>query len=141
MPVITGIYFCEMKQFIFLCAVLMAVGCSNPSNDNSETIESVTAGEWQVGKQLFYTRCASCHMVNKEMTGPALKGVENRWPDKQILYAFIRNSQEIIGKDKYARELWLQYNQTIMLPHPDLTDQQIAQILGYINSVSDPPKP
>ena len=89
------------------------------------------------GKKLFYTKCASCHMVNKDMTGPALRGVKDRWPDKEKLYAFIRNSEAIIQKDKYARELWLEWNQTAMLPHPDLTDDDIGAILNYIDSVSE----
>lgn len=127
-----------MKQMIFVFFLLVGVSCASPSSENSEKATEVATGDWQQGKQLFLSRCASCHMVNKEMTGPALKGAEGRWQDKQKLYAFIRNSQEIIGKDKYARELWLQYNQTIMLPHPDLTDQQIDQILGYTRSVSEP---
>jgi hypothetical protein len=76
-------------------------------------------------------------MVNKEMTGPALKGVESRWPDKEKLYSFIRNSEAVIASDKYARELWLRYNQTAMLPHPDLTDENIQNILEYIKSVSE----
>jgi len=76
-------------------------------------------------------------MVNKELTGPALKGVEDRWPDKEKMYAFIRNSEEVISKDKYARDLWLQYNQTMMNKHPDLTDDDIKSILGYIKSVSE----
>jgi cytochrome c2 len=88
------------------------------------------------GKKLFYSKCASCHMVNKDMSGPALKGVEDRWPDKKKLYAFIRNSEEVIRKDKYARELWLQWNQTLMLPHPDLTDDDIDSLLAYIRNVS-----
>jgi hypothetical protein len=75
-------------------------------------------------------------MVNKEMTGPALRGVENRWPDKNKLYAFIRNSEEIIKTDPYAHSLWMQYNQTPMNKQPDLTDAQIRQVLDYINSVS-----
>jgi cytochrome c551/c552 len=75
-------------------------------------------------------------MVNTDMTGPALKGVEDRWPDKKKLYAFIRNSEEVIRNDKYARELWIQWNQTQMLPHPDLTDEDITAILQYIRSVS-----
>lgn len=70
------------------------------------------------------------------MTGPALRGVEERWPDKLKLYSFIRNSEEIIKTDEYARNLWLQFNQTSMTPHPDLTDAQIRQVLDYINSVS-----
>jgi hypothetical protein len=75
-------------------------------------------------------------MVNKDMTGPALKGVEDRWPDKEKLYAFIRNSEEVIRNDKYARELWLQWNQTAMLPHPDLKDEDIRAILDYIKEVA-----
>jgi hypothetical protein len=75
-------------------------------------------------------------MVNKDMTGPALKGVEDRWPDKEKLYAFIRNSEEVIRSDKYARELWLEWNQTTMLPHPDLKDEGIRDILDYIKTVS-----
>ena len=71
------------------------------------------------------------------MTGPALKGVEDRWPDKQKMYAFIRNSTEVIKTDKYAKDLWLKYNQTMMLPHPDLKDEDIRAILDYINSVSE----
>lgn len=75
-------------------------------------------------------------MVNKDMTGPALRGVESRWPDKKKLYAFIRNSEAIIKTDAYAHNLWLQYNQTMMNKHPDLSDAQIQQVLDYIKSVS-----
>ncbi len=91
----------------------------------------------QNGRDIFHSRCASCHMINKELTGPALKGVESRWPDKQKLYAFVRNSQEVIKNDKYAHDLWLEYNQTVMVPHPDLSDSSIQSILYYIKSVSE----
>ncbi len=50
----------------------------------------------QDGKALFAQNCASCHAVNKDLTGPALKGVEDRWPDKKLLYKWIRNNQEVI---------------------------------------------
>lgn len=75
-------------------------------------------------------------MVNKELTGPALKGAEDRWPDKQKMYAFIRNSEAAIKIYKYARDLWLQYNQTIMTKLPDLQDEDIRAILDYIKLVS-----
>jgi mono/diheme cytochrome c family protein len=131
-----------MKQWILLLFIISLSGCSSPDNKSSgKPVPLTVTSTWQQGKQLFYDKCASCHMINKEMTGPALRGVESRWPDKEKLYAFIRNSQEIIAKDKYARELWLQFNQTIMLSHPDLTDAQIDQILGYIKSVSEPVNP
>lgn len=123
----------KMAGALICSLVLLSCGNSTP-NKPAATTQKTASNE---GKQLFYTRCASCHMVNKELTGPALRGVENRWPDKAKLFAFIRNSQEVIATDKYAHDLWLQYNQTQMLPHPDLTDAQIRSVLDYINSVSE----
>ncbi len=115
---------------------LMACGNDNPATEpRSMATENIAANEG--GKKLFYTKCASCHMVNKDMTGPALRGVEQRWPDRDKLYAFIRNSEEIIRSDKYARELWLEWNQTLMNPHPDLTNADIDTILAYINAVTE----
>lgn len=73
------------------------------------------------------------------MTGPALRGVSNRWPDKALLYAFIRNSEAVIAVDAYARKLYLEYNQTAMNKHDDLSDADIAAILNYIESVSVAP--
>jgi mono/diheme cytochrome c family protein len=128
-----------MKKWMGLLALpLLLMACSSQPEKPLETQREIAAvnTDHAQGKKLFYGKCASCHMVNKEMTGPALKGVEARWPDQAKLYAFIRNSEEIIRSDKYARELWLQYNQTAMPPHPDLTDADIRMILDYVNSVS-----
>lgn len=117
-----------------LYGLLMACGSPAPVEEpKSIAVENLANDER--GKKLFYNKCASCHMVNKDMSGPALRGVEDRWPDKEKLYAFIRNSEEVIRSDKYARELWLQWNQTVMLPHPDLTDADIRAILDYIKRV------
>jgi len=121
--------------FLFFLQVLNA--CSSPEPETEpNTIATENLAPNETGKKLFYAKCASCHMVNKDMTGPALKGVEDRWPDKEKLYAFIRNSEEVIRNDKYARELWLQWNQTAMLPHPDLKDEDIRDMLYYIKTVS-----
>lgn len=116
--------------------IIALYACSSSNDKHTEDAKKLPVNA-EKGKLIFYTRCASCHKVNQEITGPALKGVEARWPDKQKLYAFIRNSEEVIRKDKYARELWLQYNQTIMLAQPDLTDADIRAVLDYINSVSE----
>ena len=58
------------------------------------------------GQALFSSNCASCHAVHKDLTGPALAGVEERWGDKERLYAWIRNNQAFLKTgDKYANEL------------------------------------
>ncbi len=97
----------------------------------------------QDGKTLFQTNCASCHAVNKKVTGPALAGVEGRWPDKAKLHAWIRNNQAFLKTgDAYANALYLEYNKSAMTIFPTLTDKDIDAILGYIKSVPavDPKK-
>ena len=122
---------CVLFPFVF------SLACNNPEPaPEPKTIAATDLAPNETGKKLFYAKCASCHMVNKDMTGPALKGVEDRWPDKEKLFAFIRNSEEVIRSDKYARELWLEWNQTAMLPHPDLKDEDIQAILDYIKQVA-----
>lgn len=127
-----------LRTLLFLLLLQVLNACSSPEPmPEPKTIATENLAPTETGKKLFYAKCASCHMVNKDMTGPALKGVEDRWPDKEKLYAFIRNSEEVIRSDRYARELWLEWNQTAMLPHPDLKDEDIAALLGYIKQVSN----
>jgi cytochrome c oxidase cbb3-type subunit III len=33
----------------------------------------------QEGEQLFKAKCNACHMVDKNSTGPLLKGVKKKW--------------------------------------------------------------
>ena len=90
----------------------------------------------QDGKSLFSQNCASCHAVNKKLTGPALAGVEDRWPDKKNLYAWIKNNQAFLKTgDAYANKLYNEYNKTAMNLFPNLTDKDIDAILAYIKSV------
>jgi len=91
------------------------------------------------GQALFSANCASCHAAHKELTGPALAGVEERWGDKKKLHAWIRNNQAFLKTgDKYANELYLKYNKTQMNLFPNLTDPEIDAILAYIKTVPDP---
>ena len=58
-------------------------------------------GDPVAGKALFNTNCASCHKLDKKMTGPALRYVEKRLSedeglDRQWLYSWIRNSSAMI---------------------------------------------
>lgn len=93
----------------------------------------------QEGKTLFQTNCASCHAVHKKGTGPALAGVEDRWPDKGKLYAWIKNNQAVLKSgDAYANALFLEYNKSPMNLFPALTDKEIDAILGYVKSVPAP---
>ncbi|KAF0237165.1 MAG: quinolcytochrome c oxidoreductase pentaheme cytochrome [Chitinophagaceae bacterium] len=93
----------------------------------------------QDGKALFSANCASCHAVHKKLTGPALAGVEERWPDKTKLYSWIRNSAAFLKTgDAYANNLYKEYNGVAMNAFPTLKNEEIDAVLAYIKSVPAP---
>jgi mono/diheme cytochrome c family protein len=85
------------------------------------------------GKALFNANCASCHRKDQQSTGPALMGVEARWPDKKLLYSWIRNSDSVLKSgNEYANSLFNEYNKVRMQQFPSLTNEEIDAILSYI---------
>jgi len=88
------------------------------------------------GKKLFRENCASCHRRNMvdDMTGPALRGVTERWEGREkLLYEWIKNSQAVIDSgDAYAVSLYKKWDNSTMNAFPKLTDEDIADLLSYI---------
>jgi len=85
-------------------------------------------------KTLFRQQCMSCHSIDQNLVGPALKGVTER-RDSAWIYQFIRNSQEMIqAGDPIAVELFNRFNKVPMPSHPNLSDEQIGSLLHYIES-------
>ncbi len=96
-----------------------------------------------VGKTVFKNACAQCHAKNMTaaVTGPALKGSEDRWADypREELYAWVRNSQKLIASGHpYAVELWNQYKPTVMTEN-NLTDDEIESVFLYVTDVLNGP--
>lgn len=96
----------------------------------------------QDGKALFTANCASCHNVHKDMTGPALAGVEDRWPDRAHIIAWVHNSSKVLASgDKYADDLFAKWNKTPMTHFEGiLSDKDVDAILDYIK-VEEAKKP
>ncbi len=91
----------------------------------------------QDGKTLFSQKCASCHAVDKALIGPALVGVQDRWPEKDKLYAWINNSAAVV-KSGYPRAVavYTEYNKIQMTAFPELTAKDIDAILGYVETAA-----
>lgn len=85
------------------------------------------------GKQLFMANCGSCHHATRNLTGPTFYGVRNRWKNKKLLYAYVRNSTEVIKKDAYAKDLFEKWNKVVMTPFPKLKDADIDAIFNYVD--------
>lgn len=96
----------------------------------------------QRGKQLFQQNCAQCHNPLRDATGPALYGKENEVPGgRKWIYNWVHNSSAVIASgDKYAVNLFNQWNHVQMPPFPQLTNQDIDDILDYIKQVGDEAK-
>jgi mono/diheme cytochrome c family protein len=94
-----------------------------------------TASSAQDGHALFTSNCASCHKVNAKLVGPALAGVEDRWPSRAKIHDWVHNSTKVIQSgDPYAVTLFNQYNKTQMTAFPQLSEKDIDAILDYVKS-------
>ena len=86
----------------------------------------------QDGKALFNANCASCHKIDKDLTGPALQGVEDRWPSKDLLKVWIKNwSAAVATGDGYAAKM-KDWSPAAMNQFPNLSDADVDAILTYI---------
>lgn len=88
------------------------------------------------GKKIFTTRCAACHNVNKAMTGPALAGIDQR-RDIDWIINFVQSSQSLVKNgDSYAVAIFEKFNKVPMPDQPDLTPDNIKNVVEYIKSQS-----
>ena len=98
---------------------------------------SAQEGDPAAGKALFNTNCASCHKLDKKMTGPALRNVEARLAedeglDREWLYSWIKNSAGMVKSgDAYANKIYAEYKGVAMTAFPQLSNVDIDNILAH----------
>ena len=85
------------------------------------------------GEGLFKAKCATCHAVFQNGTGPKLYGAVQRWEDAgegDLIYEWVRNNAALraSGKSKRAAEVFAEYKGSVMTVFADLTDDQIKSI-------------
>ena len=90
------------------------------------------------GKSLYNANCAACHKLNKKLIGPALKGVSAKY-EKEWLYSWIKNSAALIKSgDEQAVAIYEEYNKVAMNAFPQLSNEDIDNILAYTDYVPEP---
>ncbi len=101
--------------------------------------QDVDEARQKEGRKLFKSLCASCHKLDKKLVGPALGNIEDR-RENDWLKAWIKNNAELRATgDKDAIAIFEEYNGSNMTAFPQLSDQQIDDIL-YYSTVGDPKK-
>ncbi|MDT0643380.1 cytochrome c3 family protein [Zunongwangia sp. F363] len=94
-------------------------------------------GDASNGKSLFNSLCAACHKPYSESIGPALNGVTSR-QDLEWIYKWVHNNANLRASgDQDAIAIFEEYNETQMPAFPQLSEDDINDILAYVEQ----PKP
>lgn len=90
--------------------------------------------ELKEGELLFKANCASCHKVDKNSTGPMLKGARERWRnagESNLIYEWIHDPVGLAesGRSKRALEI-INFSKSQMTPQ-SLTERQMKLVLKF----------
>ncbi len=91
------------------------------------------------GEKLFKTNCATCHFLDKKMTGPALRGVTTRHSQAWIL-KWVKNNEKLRSSgDAEAMAVYNENDKKTMSTFEQFSDADIKNILSFIDN--GPPNP
>ncbi len=138
------------RNLILSLAIMLAISLTSlaqeaaPVTTTAATPQATAApsksgGDPVAGKALFNTNCAACHKLDAKATGPALRGVANKY-DMPWLYKWIANSSALIKSgDAKAVKIYEEYNKSVMTAFPQLSTVDIDNIIAYTSEVAPPP--
>lgn len=131
-------------KFIFLFFLCIFTLGSYAQDDESShvIIEAIPDADPKKGKELFNSLCAACHKPYKKAVGPALHGVIDKYNgDLEWLYTWIKNSQALIKSgDSRAVAIYEEYNRAAMNAFPQLSNEDIDDILSYVEQPKAEPR-
>ncbi len=118
----------QLKAILLTLLVFFIVNSTNAQGDKA------------AGKVIFNGKCASCHQVKKDGTGPALMGLEDRhkWADHKELLKWINNPAGYMAADAYTAGLKTKYG-SMMTGFPDVKLKDVDDVVAYINDVATAP--
>jgi len=120
-----------LKSFTFLLIFTMSFSV--------QAQDAVDAERQAEGRKLFKSLCAACHKLDKKFVGPALGNMADR-RDADWLKSWIKDNNALRASgDADAIAIFNEYNGSPMTPFPQLTDQNIEDII-YYSTVGDPKK-
>jgi hypothetical protein len=112
------VFICGAILTLFAVRIFSTHKTENPNTGATTIDANLSARKKSIneekGKELYSNKCMVCHASFNADDGPRLtfSAVEDRWPDKQELIAYVKNS-----KNHNLKEV---------------TDSQIQMILEYI---------
>ena len=138
----------SFSKIFFSLALSLTISFATYAQDAAPTDAPVadaapaSGGDVAKGKELFNANCAACHKLDAKATGPALRGVANKY-ETAWLYKWINNSAELIKSgDPLAVKVYEENGKVPMTAFPQLSTADIDNILAYTSEVKPaPPTP
>lgn len=96
-------------------------------------------GDAKAGEGIFKAKCASCHNMTKDVTGPALIGVLDRVPSRDWLKSWIKDNVALRGSgDAYANKIYNQWGGAAMSQFAYFSDADLENVVEYISTYEKP---
>jgi len=98
----------------------------------------------QDGKAIFTAKCASCHIMGKDFTGPNLQGVLDRWGNKEDIKAWILNFNNPLKAGKEEAQKVINFSTSSMqIFEGQITPAELDAVVKYVTEWQPPapPKP
>lgn len=96
-----------------------------------------TSNAYAQGEDLFKAKCATCHQVFKDGTGPKLFGVRTKWEEggaaEGSIIQWVNDYEVAAANDPYAASV-MAVKATNMNKFPELTQEQITSIFDWVDS-------
>lgn len=83
------------------------------------------------GKELFESRCAACHGLDKAIAGPALGNVL-KVATPEFVMNMILNTNEMVAKDPTVKKLLAKYGTP--MPAPGLSEEEARAVVEYFRT-------
>lgn len=125
-----------MKARPFYTLRLLSLAIFLASFSFSYSQDEIT-GDGARGYQLFQDNCTTCHQIDGAFIGPQIRGVVERVKEeggvgREWLHAWIKDNKSLRESgDAYANQVYEAYGRQEMLAFPNLTEQDIDDILVF----------
>tara|TARA_A100001015_G_scaffold91161_1_gene101561 strand:+ start:1948 stop:2427 length:480 start_codon:yes stop_codon:yes gene_type:complete len=85
------------------------------------------------GDTVFKQKCTACHMAERKLIGPAMKGIYERRSPEWVINILL-NPTEMLKQDPIAKALLKKYNNVMML-NQNLSEEEARAISEYLRTL------
>nr|WP_315186510.1 c-type cytochrome [uncultured Flavobacterium sp.] len=120
------------RKLYFSLALMLIFSLSSFAQDAAPA--AATGGDPAKGKELFNANCAACHKLDAKATGPALRGIADKY-EMSWIYKWVHNSSDLIKSgDADAVKVFEENNKVPMTAFPQLSEGDIDDIVAYTST-------